>query len=203
MLKARHGRPQRTGWLVAALVAAAGLFADGPARAAPPPRELSWEQLIPAASRPAATPEGIIQHGQLAGPDRARARESFRARVAGTKPPLDRSEPPAPQPVSSEVVPELDGERVRLRGFAVPVAFDGAKVKEFLLVPYAGACIHVPPPPANQIVLIEAATPLDMDPSPFTVVTVTGTLRATALSTELASVGYLLTAERVEEASRK
>ena len=201
MLKARYGRLQRPCWPVAALVAAAGLLAGGPACAAPPPRELSWEQLIPAASRPAVTPEGIIQHGQLAGPDRAR--ESFRARVAGTKPPLDRSSPPAPQPASGEVVPELDGERVRIRGFAVPVAFDGAKVKEFLLVPYAGACIHVPPPPANQIVLIEAATPLDMDPSPFTVVTVTGTLRATALSTELASVGYLLTAERVEEAGRK
>ncbi len=191
---------KRTGWLVA-LVATVGLFAAGPTRAAPAPRDLKWEQLIPGGSHAAATPEGIIQHGQLAGPDRAR--ESFRARVAGTAPLPDGGGLQALQPASSGVVPELDGERVRIRGFAVPVVFDGARVKEFLLVPYAGACIHVPPPPANQIVLIEAATPLDMDPSPFTVVTVTGTLRATALSTELASVGYLLMAERVESANRR
>ena len=47
---------------------------------------------------------------------------------------------------------ELDGARVRLPGFVVPLEGDQGKVTEFLLVPYFGACIHSPPPPANQII---------------------------------------------------
>src|SRR4051812_19776056 len=47
---------------------------------------------------------------------------------------------------------ELQGSRVRLPGYVVPLDEARGGVKEFLLVPYFGACIHVPPPPANQIV---------------------------------------------------
>lgn len=50
-------------------------------------------------------------------------------------------------------VPSLNWKRVRIPGYAVPLDFDDAgMVKEFLLVPFYGACIHVPAPPANQIV---------------------------------------------------
>ncbi|MEZ5651670.1 MAG: DUF3299 domain-containing protein [Burkholderiaceae bacterium] len=51
----------------------------------------------------------------------------------------------------------LDGARVRLPGYVLPLEFDGDKVTEFLLVPYVGACIHTPPPPANQMVYVKAA----------------------------------------------
>lgn len=47
---------------------------------------------------------------------------------------------------------EITGNNVRMPGFVVPIEFNGIKAVEFLLVPYAGACIHLPPPPANQIV---------------------------------------------------
>ncbi|MGF1719173.1 DUF3299 domain-containing protein [Vibrio kyushuensis] len=47
---------------------------------------------------------------------------------------------------------EITGSNVRMPGFIVPIEFKGIKAVEFLLVPYAGACIHLPPPPANQIV---------------------------------------------------
>ncbi|MFM1817101.1 MAG: hypothetical protein RLZ98_3796 [Pseudomonadota bacterium] len=47
---------------------------------------------------------------------------------------------------------EVIGETVRIPGFVVPLEFRGLKAVEFLLVPTAGACIHTPPPPANQIV---------------------------------------------------
>ncbi|WP_295890749.1 DUF3299 domain-containing protein [uncultured Vibrio sp.] len=47
---------------------------------------------------------------------------------------------------------EITGSNVRMPGFVVPIEFNGIKAVEFLLVPYAGACIHLPPPPANQIV---------------------------------------------------
>jgi hypothetical protein len=52
------------------------------------------------------------------------------------------------------VVGELEGELVRMPGYVLPLEFSEAGVKEFLLVPYIGACIHVPPPPPNQMVFV-------------------------------------------------
>jgi hypothetical protein len=45
----------------------------------------------------------------------------------------------------------LVGEKVRIPGYVVPLEFADQKAVEFLLVPTAGACIHTPPPPANQL----------------------------------------------------
>jgi hypothetical protein len=50
------------------------------------------------------------------------------------------------------IVEELNGQRIRIPGYLLPLEMSDTKVKEFLLVPYIGACIHVPPPPPNQIV---------------------------------------------------
>ncbi len=63
--------------------------------------------------------------------------------------------PPAVQAQDFNVNKSLDGATVRLPGFIVPL--EGVKsgdVSEFLLVPYFGSCIHVPPPPPNQIVYV-------------------------------------------------
>jgi len=49
------------------------------------------------------------------------------------------------------VVPALNGARIEIPGFVVPLDVDTENVREFLLVPYFGACIHVPPPPSNQV----------------------------------------------------
>ncbi|MBK8162824.1 MAG: DUF3299 domain-containing protein [Gammaproteobacteria bacterium] len=54
------------------------------------------------------------------------------------------------------VLSALHNQTVKLPGFVVPLEGDGQVVNEFLLVPYYGACIHVPPPPANQIVNVKA-----------------------------------------------
>ena len=51
----------------------------------------------------------------------------------------------------------LDGTAARLSGFVVPLDNAQGGIREFLLVPYFGACIHTPPPPANQIVHVVAA----------------------------------------------
>jgi hypothetical protein len=53
---------------------------------------------------------------------------------------------------AARVNEDLIGEMVRIPGFVVPLEFRDQKAVEFLLVPTAGACIHIPPPPANQIV---------------------------------------------------
>ncbi len=54
--------------------------------------------------------------------------------------------------LQTSIVEELNGQRVRIPGYLLPLEMSDTKVKEFLLVPYIGACIHVPPPPPNQIV---------------------------------------------------
>ena len=56
------------------------------------------------------------------------------------------------QKASEAVNESLNGQRVRLPGYLLPLEMDGRKVTEFLLVPYVGACIHAPTPPPNQIV---------------------------------------------------
>lgn len=49
----------------------------------------------------------------------------------------------------------LDHKTVAIPGFMVPLEDDADQVTEFLLVPFAGACIHVPPPPPNQMVFVK------------------------------------------------
>ena len=55
---------------------------------------------------------------------------------------------------NQSVVAELEGEMIRMPGYALPLEYSEEGVTEFLLVPYIGACIHVPPPPPNQIVFV-------------------------------------------------
>ena len=52
--------------------------------------------------------------------------------------------------------PALDGHSVRVPGFVVPLEEGKDGLTEFLLVPYFGACVHSPPPPANQIIHVLA-----------------------------------------------
>ena len=52
---------------------------------------------------------------------------------------------------------DLDGRQVRIPGYLLPLEFEGTSVKEFLLVPYVGACIHTPPPPPNQMIHVQLA----------------------------------------------
>jgi hypothetical protein len=98
------------------------------------------------------------------------------------------------------IVPELDGRRVRIGGYVVPLDFDATKITEFLLVPFVGACIHVPPPPPNQIIYVKAAEGFEVQ-GEFDPVYVTGTLRTTRQITGLAAAGYALEADDV--ATRK
>jgi hypothetical protein len=96
----------------------------------------------------------------------------------------------------SPVVEALDGTLARLPGFAIPLETDGESVSRFLLVPYYGACIHVPPPPANQTVLVEAPAGARIRQA-FDPVWVTGRLAVQRADTELAKAGYTLTATEV------
>ena len=48
----------------------------------------------------------------------------------------------------------LNGKVVKIPGYLIPLHYEAREIKEFMLVPYIGACIHVPPPPANQLVYV-------------------------------------------------
>lgn len=95
------------------------------------------------------------------------------------------------------IVPELDGKQVRIGGYVVPLDFDATKVKEFLLVPFVGACIHVPPPPPNQVIYVKAADAFEIA-GQFDPVYVTGTLKTARQFTGLAATGYTMEAAQVE-----
>jgi hypothetical protein len=95
-----------------------------------------------------------------------------------------------------QVVTELDGKVVKIGGYVVPLDFEATTVTEFLLVPFVGACIHVPPPPPNQIIYVKTEGGFDIT-GPFDPVTVTGTIRTETAFTGLADAGYSIDATSV------
>lgn len=101
------------------------------------------------------------------------------------------------QPTSSGVRTDWNGKTVQLPGFVVPIDYDGTGVTAFILVPYVGACVHVPPPPANQLVLVTAERPFELE-NLFEAVKVTGKFGTASTSTHLADVGYTLAATKVK-----
>ncbi|GAB5377203.1 MAG: DUF3299 domain-containing protein [Acuticoccus sp.] len=165
--------------LVAALLAAAPAHAERTVR-------IDWSDLIPqeaAAVDPIdemqqrlglaeeaprqSTPRGVVQHGEI-GP------------VAG----------------GAEVVDTYDGKTVELSGFVIPLDYTAEGVTSFMLVPFVGACIHVPPPPPNQLVFVTTTRPFEVA-GLFEPYTVTGAFGTATTQTELAEVGYFMKADTV------
>ena len=99
---------------------------------------------------------------------------------------------------NAPVVAALNNKVVKLSGFLVTLEGDGKAVSEFLLVPFFGACIHVPPPPSNQIVLVRMGTKPFKVKQMFETVSVTGRLRTEAVRSDVATASYVMEAMRVE-----
>lgn len=101
------------------------------------------------------------------------------------------------QPSSSNVRTDWNGKIVRLPGFVVPIDYSGTGVVAFILVPFVGACVHVPAPPANQLVFVTTQTPYE-NKGLFEPVSVVGMFGVSSLSTQLAEIGYALSADKIE-----
>lgn len=91
----------------------------------------------------------------------------------------------------------LDGVSVKLPGYIIPLDTGAQGVTSFVLVPYVGACIHVPPPPPNQLVFVTTQTPWPSDKL-WDAIWVFGRLSAKLQSTEIAEIGYQIAAENIE-----
>ena len=111
---------------------------------------------------------------------------------------------------SHAVVPDLNGQQVRMPGYALPLEYYGTQITEFLLVPWVGACIHTPPPPPNQIVYVKVNEGFE-NKGRFTPVWVTGEMNVKAATKNLflvdgssgIDVGYSLEASQVEPYDNK
>ncbi len=150
--------------------------------AADPVKELEWDEMIPEDYRPDKIME---QFGDVYEMDD----EDPRVQIIMDE--LEAAFAKAP------VVESLDGKRVKIPGFVVPLEGDGEKLSEFLLVPYYGACIHVPPPPANQTVYVKVPNKDAEIRYAFDTVWVIGTLSAKPFNSDLATAGYQIQAEEV------
>jgi hypothetical protein len=133
--------------------------------------------------------------------------ESERAHFTAVAPPpvhdyRGEGGPPAVQAQNFNANKSLEGATVRLPGFIVPleaVKSDGTtvRVNEFLLVPYFGSCIHVPPPPPNQIVYVHTNRRTDLD-SIYDAYWITGKLHLQTKTTRLGATAYELSADKIE-----
>jgi hypothetical protein len=89
-------------------------------------------------------------------------------------------------------------KRILIPGFIVPTAYnDERRVTEFFLVPFFGACIHVPPPPPNQIIHVTYEPGVQLD-NYYEAYVVMGELTSKVVRNELANSAYSLNAEGVE-----
>ncbi|MGD2119579.1 MAG: DUF3299 domain-containing protein [Chromatiales bacterium] len=145
-------------------------------------QEIDWDTLIPEDYRAEKIFEQFGNIDELEDDD-PRTEELMKA--------LEKAWSEAP------IVQTLEGKKVKLPGFVVPLESDGKKVSEFLLVPYYGACIHVPPPPANQTVLVTVPKGEASIRRAFDTVWVTGTMHTKTFKNDLATAGYHLEAEDV------
>ncbi|MBU2869076.1 DUF3299 domain-containing protein [Colwellia sp. E2M01] len=93
---------------------------------------------------------------------------------------------------STRVIDALNGAPIRIPTFIVPLEFDdNQKVTQFFMVPYYGACIHLPPPPPNQTIFVNY-------PQGITVNSITepywisGILKTSLVENDLATAAYTM-----------
>ncbi|WP_299351531.1 DUF3299 domain-containing protein [uncultured Shimia sp.] len=137
------------------------------------PREITWDDLIP----PGVPYSEIVGEGDL-----DEANDTW-------NPIFDTN--------ATKLNAELDGAYIRMPGYIIPIELGSGGVTEFVLVPYVGACIHTPPPPPNQLVLVRTADPWPSS-NLWDAVWVEGRMRAQLMSTEVAETGYAMTADHIE-----
>jgi len=104
---------------------------------------------------------------------------------------------------ATDTLKALNGKRVRVPGFVVPLddfMEDGA---EFLLVPYYGACVHTPPPPPNQIIFVQMENKKAVKLALFDAIWMHGTLKIATVESPYGTVGFTIDGQKMEPYSSK
>lgn len=176
-------RPGRRRLMASGLGLVLGLLVAGPVPASDIVPETSWDDLVPADWDPLKAFEDVQHLADLPDTDPQVQKLYERMREVWDNAPT---------------VPAMEGRTVRLPGYVVPLERGKSGLREFLLVPYFGACIHTPPPPANQIVHVRLARPLQ-GVGTMDAVWVTGPLGRERSDSDMGASGYQLHATRVDK----
>lgn len=144
-----------------------------------PAETLSWRDLMP--DQDLAVLEALND---------GTADPSLAARFAGQSPVEN-------QMGTFNVVADLDQLIVRMPGYILPLDYaTQGQAREFLLLPYHGACVHYPPPPPNQIVYLRSAEPVSFS-SLWEPVWVEGRMEVERMDTDLAASAYAMTVRSI------
>lgn len=143
-------------------------------------KEINWEALTPANWNPMKT-FNALNLGAMSDGDPRAQKALEQLREAWNNAPVESA---------------LNGTRIRIAGFVVPLDGQRGQVSEFLLVPYFGACIHTPPPPSNQIIHVNLAQPQKSDLA-SDAVWVSGVLETVRSETGMGNAGYRMRAETI------
>lgn len=110
---------------------------------------------------------------------------------------IDHNDENPEQNLFGTVREELNGSYIKIPGFVIPLDSHAEMIKEFLLVPYFGACIHVPPPPLNQIIYVkfDQGAPVQ---ELWDVVNIVGQLKIETSEHDIAQAGYTLIGNKIE-----
>ncbi|WP_407293510.1 DUF3299 domain-containing protein [Stutzerimonas zhaodongensis] len=150
------------------------------------PAELDWLELMPPEDRQALEEMPEIEHDS---PETDGFSDNGGLKQATGLPEVM---------YSAKTVPALGGREIRLGGYPVPLEIDSqGRSTEFFLVPYPGACIHVPPPPPNQIVMVRYPAGIMLDDI-YAPLWVDGTLEIEPISNDLADAAYAIAASEVK-----
>ena len=112
--------------------------------------------------------------------------------------PVESDNPFIKAMLSTNVNSHLDGQSVKIAGFIVPLEFNAQKVTQFLLVPFYGACIHVPPPSPNQVIMVDFPDGLKLE-NLFDPMWIAGKMTTTIVKTEIGTSAYSIKARQYEE----
>ena len=156
-----------------ALMLFSGALATPKTALAATPKEITWDDLLPVG----VPYSEIIGEGEL-------------DEVSDTWNPIYDEN-------ATKLNESLDGSYIKMPGFIIPFDIGVKGVTEFMLVPYTGACIHMPPPPANQLVMVNAKTPWPSDDL-WNPVWVIGMMRMQLQTTDLGQTGYAIVADQME-----
>lgn len=91
----------------------------------------------------------------------------------------------------------LQGKRVKIPGFMVPLEDNSQKVTEFLLVPTPQACIHVPPPPPNQMIYVKMKEGTESKQG--APIWVYGTFKVSLTKSQYGEVSFEISGDTVED----